>query len=496
MAASVCVVCCEDSIMNATHNVNISKFVKSPELEILIHNVPAQTFKDSKVDMRLPTANFYLDCLPSNLSDQLHKNQEQLNGIRTEGSRFMRLFAGQSRNQDEISESLLAGIRTELQDLAATRAHPTSDSDGLQTDSDYPRLDTLCKPRLESYRREQDLFSVLVFTSACSTSILTIVEHDLSSGRVPHFGIPRSEELTVIRDLTLTTSIQGLISYVMKRPSFAELNGCLRVDISISNVTSTITDIKIDLEPRIFYQQESLDDWMVNQSPGGHEALLCLLLTHHQQKAKGLTAKQATVNAAFDAISPQFAATFDCIAHVAVMRSLAFQFTWEGTVLDVGCGQGVFGGLLALYHKDIDLYGIDMSEAMVKAPQIGQYYRSPIHIGPMEQTLISSPTRDHITCFSVFQYVTPMTFMAALSQMFLKSRKSITFDIPEVSPEYARKLDAVPKLSRPTDHLPSLDRIGTPAGWKLTMHRHCLTYTEPNYGIDVYSRYIRYERVV
>ena len=178
------------------------------------------------------------------------------------------------------------------------------------------------------------------------------------------------------------------------------------------------------------------------------------------------------------------------------MRSIAFQFTWEGIVLDVGCGQGVFGGLLALYHKDVDLYGTDMSEAMIKAAQIGRYYHSPIHIGPMEQTLIRSPTPDYITCFSVFQYVTPMTFMAALSQMFLKARKSVTFDIPEVSPVYARKLNSTPKLSRPTDHLLSLDRIGTPAGWKLTMRRHCLTYTEPNDGIEVYSRYIRYERVV
>ena len=306
------------------------------------------------------------------------------------------------------------------------------------------------------------------------------MEHDLSPGRVPVFRNPRPEKLAVVKDLTSTTIVQGLTSSIINRPYFAELNGCLRVDISISNVTATITDIKIDLEPRIFCQRESLDDWMVNQIPGGHEALLCLLLTHHQQKSKRLTAKQATICAGFDAFSPHLAATFDRIAHVAVMRSLAFQFTWEGAVLDVGCGQGVFGGLLALYHKDVDLYGTDMSEAMIKAPQIGQYYHSPIHIGPMEQTLISSPTPDHITCFSVFQYVTPMTFMAALLQMFLKARKSITFDIPEVSPEYARKLNTVTKISRPTDHLPSLDRIGTPAGWKLTIYRHCLSYTEPN----------------
>ncbi|OBT82510.1 hypothetical protein VE02_09760 [Pseudogymnoascus sp. 03VT05] len=392
-----------------------------------------------------------------------------------------------------MSESFLDAIRKELQGLADTRAHLLSGSDGVQNDSDHPQLNMFCKTRLESYRREQDLFSVLVFTLSGSTSILTIVEHDLSRGRVPDVGNPQPEKLAVVKDKTSTTIMQGLINSIIDRSYFAELNGCLRVDISISNVTATITDIKIDMEPRIFCQQESFDDWMVNQNPGGHEALLCLLLTQHQQKSKRLTAKQATACAAFDAISLQLAATFDCIAHVAVMRSLAFQFTWEGTVLDVGCGQGVFGGLLALYHKGVDLYGTDMSEVMIKAPQIGQYYHMPIRIGPMEQTLISSPTFDHITCFSVFQYVTPMTLMAALSQMFLKARKSITFDIPEVPSEYARKLNSVVKLSRPTDHLPSLDRIGTPAGWKLTMHRHCLTYTEPNYGIDVYSRYISSE---
>ncbi|KAI4264732.1 MAG: hypothetical protein L6R42_000175 [Xanthoria sp. 1 TBL-2021] len=348
--------------------------------------------------------------------------------------------------------------------------------------------------RLDGHRKEQDLFSVLVLLSAGSISILAIVEHDFPPGSVEN---ARAEKLAVVKDLTSTTIIQSLTSFIINRPSFAKLDGCLRLTISISNITATIASIDVDLEPRMFSQQQaSFDDWMVNQIPGGPEALLCLLLTRHQQKSKGLTAKQATVCAAFDAISPQLAATFDCIAHVAVMRSLAFQFSWEGTVLDVGCGQGVFGGLLALYHKDVDLYGTDMSEAMIRAPQIKEYYHTPIHVGPMEQTLISSPTPDHITCFSVFQYVAPMTFITALSQMFLKARKSITFDIPEVSPEYAQKLENVMKLSRPTDHLPSLHRIGTPAGWKVVMHRHCLTYTEPNYGIDVYSRYIRYERIV
>lgn len=386
----------------------------------------------------------------------------------------MRLLAGQSCNKNEMSKCFLDNIPKVLERQKRDGNH-------------YTGLGSICQERLESYGREQGLFSALVFASAGSTSILTIMEHG--------FGVTFSEKMAVVKDQALTATIQGLIDSIMSNPYSVELSGCLRVDVSISNVTATIIDIKIDLEPRTFCQEESSDDWMVKQVPGGHEALLCVLLTHHQQKSKDLTAKQATVCAAFDAISPQLASTFDCIAHVAVMRSLAIQHPWEGTVLDVGCGQGVFGGLLALYHKEVDLYGTDMSGAMIKAPQIAQYYHSPIHVGPMEQTLISVPTPDHITCFSVFQYVTPMTFMAALSQMFLKARKSITFDIPEVSTEYAEKLNTVTEVSRPTDHLQSLERIGTPAGWKLAMHRHCLAYTEPNYGIDVYSRYIRYERV-
>ena len=49
----------------ANRNVNISKFVESPELELFVHNVPAQASNDCEVDMRLPTADFYLDCLVS-----------------------------------------------------------------------------------------------------------------------------------------------------------------------------------------------------------------------------------------------------------------------------------------------------------------------------------------------------------------------------------------------------------------------------------------------
>lgn len=51
------------------------------------------------------------------------------------------------------------------------------------------------------------------------------------------------------------------------------------------------------------------------------------------------------------------------------------------------------------------------------------------------------------------------------------------------------------EIARPTDHLRSLERIETSLGWKISMWRHCLSYTEPNYEIDVYSKYVRYERV-
>jgi hypothetical protein len=165
-------------------------------------------------------------------------------------------------------------------------------------------------------------------------------------------------------------------------------------------------------------------------------------LTHYQQNSNELTAKQASVSAAFDVISPLLAATFDRIAHVAVMRSLALQLTWEGTVLDVGCGQGVFGELLALYHKA----GIYTSEAMIKGtadwPVLPLANTRWSHGANSDQLPCTRPYHLY-QCFPIRQ---PMTFMAALSQMFPKVRKPITFDIPEVSTEYARKLNNVPKL--------------------------------------------------
>ena len=126
-----------------------------------------------------------------------------------------------------MSESFLDSIRKEFQDLAATGSHPISGTDGLQSDSDRFPLDMFCKTRLESYRREQDLFSILIFASAGSAFILTIMEHDLSPGRVPYVGNPRPETLAIIKDPTLTTVIQRLIHSIIDRPYFAELNGCL-----------------------------------------------------------------------------------------------------------------------------------------------------------------------------------------------------------------------------------------------------------------------------
>lgn len=407
----------------------------------------------------------------------------------------MRLLVGESRdNQQNVPASLLGDIQKQFQ-----AAHPVLGRDSLQSNGEGVRLDAFCQKRLENHGRAQDRISGLAIVSAGSISVLAIVEHEIWAevGAEVDNARPQEPGIRGVKDLTSIMVFEGLIRSTLDRPYFTGLNGCLRVDITIDNAAANITDVQIDLMPQIFSPRDSLDDFIIRQAPGGHEALLCLLLTQHQQKAETLTAKQAHIQAGFDAISTDSASSFDRIAHVSVMRSLAFQLPWTGTVLDVGCGQGVFGGLVASYYRkgDTELYGFDLSEAMIKAPHIQKHYQLPIRTGPMEQVLVECPAPDHIACFSVLQYVTPMTFMAVLPQMFRKARKSVTFDIPEITSEYARLLENVPELARPTDHLRSLERIGTPPGWRIRTWRYCLSYTEPNYEMDVYSRYIRYERV-
>ncbi|KAI0025615.1 hypothetical protein F4780DRAFT_775062 [Xylariomycetidae sp. FL0641] len=466
---NVCILRPKDSAEDA----NLGQLEKSPEFRVSTQYIPTEAFHKARLDLRLPVADFYMNCTPAEVSKVLCSS-----GIFSEGKNLVQGFASHSLDQGRLTEDLLDRIRKD------TRISGSLWIGGPET------------VRLQARDQERNrFFTALVFTSAGSSSTLVVAKHEPASGSDGGDGDGSSVQLAVVQDPKAASTVKGVIRSILARDEFAELSGCLRVEVSMDMATGTIGDISMDLEPRIFSNGGTQDYWLVTQVPGGHEALLSLLITHHQQKAKGLTAKQAVVSTAFAVISSQLAATFDCIAHVAVMRSLAFHCNWDRSVLDVGCGQGVFGGLLASYHPDVLLYGTDMSEAMIEAPQIKQLYQSPIHVGPMEQTLISSPTVDHITCFSVFQYVPPMTFLAAVSQMFLKARKSITFDVPEVSAEYVRKLKNVPELSRPIDNLAALERIGIPAGWEMVMHRHCLSYTEPNYDHDVYSRYIRFERV-
>jgi predicted TPR repeat methyltransferase len=106
------------------------------------------------------------------------------------------------------------------------------------------------------------------------------------------------------------------------------------------------------------------------------------------------------------------------------------QFSWSYNVLDISCGTGLFDPVLRSRHPDCVVMGMDISEQMTMSEAIRTHYRSPIHIGPMEELILSMEPVDHVVCFSAFQYVYVVTFIAALSQMFLLAGKSVSFDVP------------------------------------------------------------------
>lgn len=364
-----------------------------------------------------------------------------------------------------------------------------------------------CASRLRNKNESHSFFSVLVLKSAKSYLILVMVEyvakeaehqppliHPRNNAR--DSGINSRFQSTIVEDQSTIYMLRLLGDLIFDKHQLVRGSGCVRADIVIHNNDLSLREVRLDLKPRIFWagKDTSADDWMIERCPGGHESLLCLFLATHQKQPTSRIAKRNNVRTTFDILSSHFDDAFQHTAHVAVLRSLAFRFDWSGTVLDVGCGTGMFGGTLSSYHDGYSIYGTDLSQPMVEAPLIKAHYEAPIAVGPMEELLMGPDMADHLVCFSVLQYVDAVTFKAVLSQMFLKARQSVTFDVPDVTVDYISRLSVTGSFSKPANHLLSLQKFGTPHGWKLVMDRYTLSYTEPNFSLDIYSRYLRFEK--
>lgn len=89
-----------------------------------------------------------------------------------------------------------------------------------------------------------------------------------------------------------------------------------------------------------------------------------------------------------------------------------------------------------------------------------------------------------------------MHLNAVLARMFMLARKSVSFEIDDLSCEY---IDAVYKQEGGQfvnfNNTQAVQEFGIPKGWKKVHNERAFLYSSPNTKIDVFGWMMRFERI-
>jgi len=139
---------------------------------------------------------------------------------------------------------------------------------------------------------------------------------------------------------------------------------------------------------------------------------------------------------------------------------------------------------------------------MAELPSCKTLYEKPIMIGPIQEILTRAEMHDHVVCFGSFHLVNHTDFVSSLSQMFLRARRSVSFDVDDLSSAYIQGYMAVCDEQQGSSWLDfnhnvaAAMRFGVPPGWRAVVYNERrFAYHSPLMDEDVYTHSSRFESI-
>ncbi len=112
--------------------------------------------------------------------------------------------------------------------------------------------------------------------------------------------------------------------------------------------------------------------------------------------------------------------------HYVIDEALRYHFqSW----LDVGCGTGALLSMIAEQRKDIKLFGIDLSEEMIKVARANLGEAADLRVSNSEKLPFEDNRFDLITCtFSFHHYPNPKAVLTEMKRVLSQKGKLIIVD--------------------------------------------------------------------
>lgn len=269
--------------------------------------------------------------------------------------------------------------------------------------------------------------------------------------------------------------------------------------------------IEVNPMPAIFLPPNiQFEDPVISESlPGGHRALLNILLASYFMQKNDEKDRARGIAAEYDQIAPKYdSAYLPKSTAEKVLSSLVSRLDFSGSLLDLACGTGIIGRLIREHHEHSAVdgtrngtrsrhVGVDISPEMAHACEQAGY--DECLVGPMQEVLPRiSGQFDHIVCYQAIHFVNTFELSLVLSRCFQLALKSVIIGVDEIPDELntrVRELKPPTSFLISTNHIREIHDFGVPRGWKLALEERHFGWTSPSVGVDVYTTVFHYERV-
>ncbi|KAL8973713.1 MAG: hypothetical protein Q9197_002048 [Variospora fuerteventurae] len=273
-----------------------------------------------------------------------------------------------------------------------------------------------------------------------------------------------------------------------------------RVDMRIETATNRVYVLEVNPFPCIFCPIGNTfgDDLVAERTfPGGHVAIMDILVASHRIQHGVPATQYPTIASIHDQIATYYDKTSRTEPLELMIAENARSFHWAGSVLDLGCGTGYLGELLHAAGSRSEMVGVDLSPGMTAAASVQKYYRQPVNIEPIQDFIFrgAEGSYDHVACYSTLHFFDNPTCSAIIARMFMLARKSVSFEIDDLSPMYLEEFSkyADGRWSNWNNTCVG-NRFPTPPSWKKVQDEYRYLYRSVHLHSEVHGRFFRYEK--
>ncbi|KAL8659568.1 MAG: hypothetical protein Q9226_000349 [Calogaya cf. arnoldii] len=244
--------------------------------------------------------------------------------------------------------------------------------------------------------------------------------------------------------------------------------------------------------------------------PGGHRAIINIFVANYtlRQKPSDISRRISMVSDAYDGLAETYDAFVEqYTSFPAIVTEIVNSYRFAGSVLELGCGTGLFGRRLGRLPRKLDLesmdpcngrsvpngslMGVDVSRGMVEKCRKEGWY-DEVLIGSLQDILPGLSKYDHIVCLSALHFMTAPELSLVLARCFQLAQVSLTVSIDEIPFNHIQGPPGF--FMESFSHVDEVIAFGVPPGWKLICQQRKLAWVSPLCGDRIHTTILRYEK--